>query len=61
MLIDDDAVPAAAALKITSDDWPILSGAKPVEEMFADMKARAAAYYGPATEKVTEVAAQYGW
>jgi len=29
--------------------------------MFADMKARAQAYYGPATEKVTEIAAQYGW
>ena len=61
ILIDDDAVTDAAAFNITSEYWQIISGDKPVAEMFADMKARAEAYYGPATEKVTEIAAQYGW
>ena len=61
ILIDDDAVTDAAAFNITSEYWQIISGDKPVAEMFADMKARAEAFYGPATEKVTEIAAQYGW
>ena len=61
MLIDDDAVTDASAFNITSEYWLIISGTEPVADMFADMKARAEAYYGPATEKVTEVAAQYGW
>ena len=61
MLIDDDAVTDASAFNITSEYWLIISGTEPVADMFADMKARAEAYYGPATEKVTEVAAGYGW
>ena len=61
MLIDDDAVTDASAFNVTSEYWLIISGKEPVADMFADMKARAAAYYDPATEKVTEIAAQYGW
>ncbi len=61
MLIDDDAVTDASAFNITSEYWLIISGSQPVADMFADMKARAAAYYDPATAKVTEIAAQYGW
>ena len=61
ILIDDDAVTDAAAFNITSEYWLIISGTDPVEDMFADMKARAAAYYEPATAKVTEIAAEYGW
>ncbi|MBQ8159737.1 MAG: extracellular solute-binding protein [Clostridia bacterium] len=61
ILIDDDAVTDASAFNITSEYWLIISGNKPVAEMFQDMKTRAEAYYGPATEKVTEIAAQYGW
>lgn len=61
MLIDDVAVTDASAFNITSEYWAIISGTAPVEDMFHDMQARAEAYYGPATAKVTEIAAQYGW
>lgn len=61
LLIDDDAVTDTSAFNITSEYWLIISGKEPVADMFADMKARAQAYYGAATEKVTEVAAKYGW
>ena len=61
MLIDDVAVTDASAFNITSEYWTIITGTDPVADMFADMKTRAEAYYGPATEKVTEIAAQYGW
>ena len=61
ILIDDDAVTDASAFNITSNYWAIISGDKPVADMFAEMKAAAEAYYGPATEKVTEIAAEYGW
>ena len=61
ILIDDDAVTDASAFNITSEYWLIISGTQPVADMFADMKARAAAYYEPATAKVTEIAAEYGW
>ena len=61
ILIDDDAVTDASAFNITSNYWAIISGDKPVADMFAEMKTAAEAYYGPATEKVTEIAAEYGW
>ena len=38
-----------------------ISGTEPVADMFAAMKERAAAYYGPATEVVTQIAEEYGW
>ena len=61
MLIDDVAVTDATAFNITSEYWAIISGTEPVADMFAAMKERAAAYYGPATEVVTQIAEEYGW
>ncbi|MBQ9262823.1 MAG: extracellular solute-binding protein [Clostridia bacterium] len=61
ILIDDVAVTDASAFNITSEYWAIITGTEPVADMFHDMQFRAQAYYGPATEKVTEIAAQYGW
>ena len=61
MLIEDTAVTDTTAFNFTSEYWQIISGTAPVADMFADMKARAAVYYDPATEVVEEYAAKYGW
>ncbi len=61
MLIDDVAVTDASAFNITSEYWAIITGTDSVENMFHEMQNRAQAYYGPATQKVTEIAEQYGW
>ena len=62
MLIDDTTVTDTTAFNFNAEYWQIITGDKPVADMFAEMKTRAMdTFYAPATEVVEEYAAEYGW
>ena len=62
MLIEDDVVLDAVAFSFAAEYWQIVTGTKPVAEMFAEMKERAMSlYFNDAIEVVNEYAEKYGW